>query len=68
MPNRVRRFKMTLRICKTFGKEMSPEAKDYQNCDALRSRGLTIDHVIILIAVIALSITIINTYTTVGFP
>ncbi|MFZ2633090.1 MAG: hypothetical protein WA017_15760 [Desulfosalsimonadaceae bacterium] len=59
---------MTLRICKTFGKEMSPETKDYQNSDALRSRGLTIDHVIILIAVIALSITIINTYTTVGFP
>ena len=59
---------MTPGIYETFGKEMRPEAKDYQNCGALRSKGLTIDHVVILIAVIALSITIINTYATVGFP
>jgi hypothetical protein len=61
--NRIRSFKMTFNISKTLGKELSPETKDDHNSGALKSRGLTIDHVIILIVVIALSITIINTYT-----
>lgn len=58
---------MTLKTSKRPGKEGSPETGDHQSGGALKSRIVTIDHVIILIVVIVLSITIINTYSTAGF-
>ena len=50
------------RECKTCGKEIHSDAKICPHCNTLRFIGLKLDHIIILIVVIVLSITILNTY------
>lgn len=58
---------MTFIKHKACGKEVSAGAGDGQNENALKSRRLTIDHVIVFIVFIALFITIIDTYTSARF-
>ncbi|RJP85749.1 MAG: hypothetical protein C4518_15310 [Desulfobacteraceae bacterium] len=64
--NRVSRYQKMLLKSRMHGKKMSAGAQDSQNVGQMKSGGLTIDHVIIFIVVIVLSITIFNTYFSVS--